>query len=148
MDIRLVGVALVDEPGWVSVVDGFVSNVNGHAPTVSYESNAVQHRVSTAKAYEAYGARLAASTTSYLDERVDEGASTIDIVNAFLTAIRRTSLTAPLDSVGKAATASVIPLQLLADAAGRVSWHSPLGTTPSWPRASCRSHMSRQISRA
>lgn len=102
----------------MSVVDGFISNVDGHAPSMSYESDAVQHQVSTAKTYEAYGANLAASTIAYLDEHVDESASSIDIVNAFLTAIRRTALTAPLDSVGKPAIASVIPLQLLANAAG------------------------------
>lgn len=117
LDIRITGAALHDDlPGQVAVVDGYISNVNGHAPSLSFESDADQRLVSANGEYQSYGAQLAPSTKAYLTSIVSESTSTIDIVNAFLTAIRQTALVAPLDSVGRSATASVIPLRLLADA--------------------------------
>ncbi len=99
------------------ITTGYISNVSGTLVKGAFLSDASEYQIK-GKPYTEYGAELPPSTKANLDMQVHKTSSTIDIVNYFLTALRQTALATPHDAVGRAATASVVPLQLLADAAG------------------------------
>ncbi|MEO6701638.1 MAG: hypothetical protein ABIP57_09065 [Jatrophihabitantaceae bacterium] len=103
---------------WALVVLGHLTNINYTGSGQEFTGWAEHYRPDPGKTYHSWGADMPAQTVTRLDGQIVASASSIDIVNAFVTAIRETADAVEDGSVGRNITASVVPLQVLADAMG------------------------------
>jgi hypothetical protein len=100
------------------VVLGHLNNNDYVGSGQEFAGWAEHYRPDPGKSYHSWGAELQVETAAWLDKQVVAAASSIEIVNAFVKAIRETADAVEDDSVGRNITASVVPLQAVAEAIG------------------------------
>ena len=104
------------KPRYGIVFAGYITNVDGKWWSASFDSDAYHYVPPEDENYTSHGAKLPDQTRARLDEYIHEAASTIDIVNHFVAAIRETADAVGDGTVGRKTTATVAPLQELANA--------------------------------